>query len=339
MNSRQRRHKANLRRLVVIRVGGFRDFVAANSIRQALDRRLGAVRNYLPNLSNKCRMSQRFKNMFQSRSNDLIYDSNRPRLAIIADFAELLRYRDLLWSLVQRDLTVRYKRSVLGFLWTMLNPLLMMLVQTIVFSTFFQFPIKNYPVYLLSGTILWNFFSQGTTMAMSNLVWAGGLINKIYIPKSIFIASALLVSLVNFLLALIPLVLIMVVTGHSFTPAILFLPIPILLMFTFALGVGLTVSTLAVFFVDVIDIYQVGITVLMYLTPLFYPVSIIPERYLTVIHLNPIFYFIECFRQPIYQGVIPDAYLIARAALVAVVALIIGWWVFTKKSNEFAYRV
>jgi ABC-2 type transport system permease protein len=251
----------------------------------------------------------------------------------------LARYRDLLWSLVQRDLTVRYKRSVLGFLWTMLNPLLMMIVQTIVFSMFFQFPIKNYPVYLLSGTILWNFFAQGTTMAMNNLVWAGGLVNKIYIPKSIFIVSALLVGLVNFLLALIPLALIMLFTGQSFSLSILFLPIPILLTFMFALGVGLIVSTLAVFFVDVIDIYQVGITVLMYLTPLFYPVSIIPARFLVIIHLNPIYYFIESFRQPIYQGVIPDAYLLARAALVALAALMIGWWVFTKKSNEFAYRV
>jgi ABC-2 type transport system permease protein len=251
----------------------------------------------------------------------------------------LARYRDLLWSLVQRDLTVRYKRSVLGFLWTMLNPLLIMLVMTIVFSTIFNFSIEHYAVYLLSGMLLWNFYSQGTMMAMNNLVWAGGLVNKIYIPKSVFIVSAILVGLVNFLLALIPLALIMFFTGQPFSPALLFLPIPILLTFTFALGVGLIVSTLAVFFVDVIDIYQVGLTVLMYLTPLFYPVSIIPPKYLLFIHLNPVFYFVEIFRQPIFLGVIPEFYLLLRAALVALTALIIGWWVFTKKSNEFAYRV
>ncbi|MBI5033454.1 MAG: ABC transporter permease [Chloroflexi bacterium] len=270
---------------------------------------------------------------------DLVYDSKRHRFALFADIAELVRYRDLLWSLVQRDLTVRYKRSVLGFLWTMLNPLLVMLVMTIVFSTFFRFSIEHYAVYLLSGTILWNFFAQSTSMAMHNLVWAGGLVNKIYIPKSVFVVSAIFVGLVNFLLALIPLSLIMLFTGQSFSPTIFFLPIPIFLMFIFALGVGLAVSALAVFFADVIDIYQVALTVLMYLTPLFYPVDIVPEKYLLFIHLNPVYYFIEIFRQPIYQGVLPETYLLLRAALVALTALVIGWWFFTRKSNEFAYRV
>ena len=273
------------------------------------------------------------------KSADLVYDSNRPRLAIFADIAELARYRDLLWSLVQRDLTVRYKRSVLGFLWTMLNPLLMMLVQTIVFSALFQGMIEHFAVYLLSGTILWNFFAQSTTMAMNNLIWAGGLVNKIYVPKSVFVVSAIFVGLVNLLLALIPLTLIILFTGPPFSFALLFLPIPILLTFMFALGVGLIVATLAVFFVDVVDIYQVGLMVVMYLTPLFYPITIIPESYRSFFHLNPIYYFIEIFRQPIYQGVLPEPYLVLRAALVAVTALIVGWWVFTKKSNEFAYRV
>lgn len=273
------------------------------------------------------------------KTTDLAYDSKGHRFALFADIAELAHYRDLLWSLVQRDLTVRYKRSVLGFLWTMLNPLLIMLVMTIVFSTFFQFSIEHFAVYLLSGTILWNFFAQSTSMAMHNLVWAGGLINKIYIPKSVFVVSAIFVGLVNFLLALIPLSLIMLFTGQSFSFTLLFLPIPIFLTFMFSLGVGLVVSTLAVFFVDVIDIYQVALTVLMYLTPLFYPVDIVPAKYLFFIHLNPIYYFVEIFRRPIYQGVLPEPYLLLRAALVALAALIIGWWFFTKKSNEFAYRV
>ena len=269
---------------------------------------------------------------------DLVYDSKRHRLALFADIAELVRYRDLLWSLVQRDLTVRYKRSILGFFWTMLNPLLIMIVMTIVFSTFFA-SIEHYPVYLLSGMLLWNFFSQSTMVATNNLIWAGGLVNKIYIPKSVFTVSAILVGLINFLLALIPLALIMLFTGASFSTALLFLPIPIFLTFVFALGVGLIVSTLAVFFVDVVDIYQVALTVLMYLTPIFYPVDAVPQKYLFFIHLNPIFYFVQIFRAPIYQGVLPEPYLLLRAAFVALGALLFGWWVFTKKSNEFAYRV
>ncbi len=268
----------------------------------------------------------------------LVYDSTRPRIAILEDAVELFRYRDLLWSLVQRDLTVRYKRSVLGFLWTMLNPLFTMLVLTIVFSALFHMAVENFAVYLLAGLLLWNFFSAGTTMAMSNLVWGGGLLNKIYVPKSIFVVSAIFVNLVNLLLALVPLALIMLVTGQRFSPALSFLPIAILLTFFFALGVALCVAALAVFFVDVIDIYQVGLMILSYLTPIIYPISIVPDRFRFFIHLNPMYYFVELFRQPIYQGTLPELGLVARAALAAVVSLVVGWWFFTRKADEFAYR-
>jgi ABC-type polysaccharide/polyol phosphate export permease len=269
----------------------------------------------------------------------LVYDSARPRLALWEDALELLHYRDLLWSLVQRDLTVRYKRSVLGFLWTMLNPLLTMIVMTIVFSFFFRIGIDHYAVYFLAGLLLWNFFAQSTTYAMSSLLWAGGLVNKIYIPKPIFIMSAICVGLVNFALALVPLALIMLGSGHRFSLALFFLPIPMALAFIFALGVGLFVAALAVFFADVVDIYQVALTILMYLTPIIYPVSMVPERYLFFVYLNPMFYFVQLFRQPIYEGTLPEAYLILRAALIALIALVAGWWFFTKKADEFAYRV
>lgn len=272
-------------------------------------------------------------------SREFVYDSARPRLVIWEDAVELFRYRDLLWSLVQRDLTVRYKRSVLGFLWTMLNPLLTMIVLTIVFSTFFRFEFQHFAVYLLSGLLLWNFFAQSTTQAIHNLLWAGSLVNKIYLPKPIFVISALLVGLVNLVLALIPLALIMLISQHRFSPALLFLPIPIALVFVFALGVGLFVTTLAIFFVDVVDIYQVGLMVLFYLSPIIYPLSILPEQYLPFVKLNPMYYFLQLFRQPIYDGTIPEVGLVWRAALIALVALMVGWWFFTKKADEFAYRV
>lgn len=268
----------------------------------------------------------------------LVYDSSRARTAIVQDALELARYRDLLFSLVRRDLTVRYKRSTLGFFWTMLNPLLTMVVFTVVFSYFFRFEIQHYPVYLLSGMLLWNFFSQSTTQAMHNLVWGGGLSNKIYVPKAVFVVSAVTVGVINLALALVPLALIMLVTGQPFTLALVFLPVPVLLTLLFALGVGLFVAALAVLFVDVIDLYQFGLTVLMYLTPIFYPSSIIPERYASWFALNPIYYFVEIFRAPIFQGTLPEGYVLARAALIAVAALVGGWWFFTRKSDEFAYR-
>ncbi|MDE3092128.1 MAG: ABC transporter permease, partial [Chloroflexota bacterium] len=267
------------------------------------------------------------------------YDSSQRRLAIIEDAVELYRYRDLLYSLVQRDLTVRYKRSVLGFLWTMLNPLLTMIVMTIVFSTLFRFQIEHYPVYLLSGLLIWNFFSQSTFQAVDSLVWGGGLISKIYLPKSVFVVSAVLVGLVNLLLALIPLFLIMFATGQPLTWALLFLPVPLVLTCFLTLGVGLFVAAIAVFFSDVAEIYRVGLTIVMYLTPIFYPASIVPERFAVFLRLNPIYYFIELFRVPIYQGQLPDLSILICASLIAVGSLLVGWWFFTRKADEFAYRV
>jgi ABC-2 type transport system permease protein len=268
-----------------------------------------------------------------------LYDSSRRRLAIVEDAVELYQYRDLLRSLVQRDLTVRYKRSALGFVWTMLNPLLTMIVLSVVFSTLFRFASGHYPVYVLSALLLWNFFSQSTSQAMYNLTWGGGLINKIYVPKSVFVFSAILVGLVNLLLALVPLALIMLVTGQPFSLALFFLPVSVLLTVLFALGVGLFIAALAVYFTDVIDIYQVGLTILMYMTPIIYPMAIVPPQYVPFIHFNPMYYFVEIFRAPIYQGTLPEFYLLVRAALVATVAFGVGWWFFTRKADEFAYRI
>ena len=273
------------------------------------------------------------------KSTPLIYDSSRPRWAIVEEAIELCRYRDLLRRLIHRDITIRYKRSTLGFLWTMLNPLLMMLVLTIVFSKLFRFQISHYPVYLLSGTLLYGFFQWGTSQAIHSLIWGGGLMSKIYLPKTIFVAAASLVSLVNLLLAMIPLAVIMVINHCTFSYALLFLPVSIALAFIFTFGVGLFVATLAVFFADVVDIYNVALAILMYLTPIFYPISVVPEKYITFIYINPMYYFVEMFRQPIHGGVLPDASLVLQAAAIAIGAFIAGWWFFTKKSDEFAYRV
>jgi ABC-2 type transport system permease protein len=268
-----------------------------------------------------------------------IYDSSRPRLPLVEDVIELFRYRDLLWALVKRDLTVRYKRSMLGFFWTMLNPLLTMLVMAVVFSSVFRFPAEHYAVYLLSGLLLWNFFSQSTVQAIGNLVWGGDLVNKIYLPKSVFVVSAVGVGLVNWLFALVPLALIMLVTGQPFSTALLCVPVSILVAVLFTTGAGLLVATLAVYFSDMVNVYQVGLTILMYLTPIVYPVSVVPTQYQILLRLNPLYYFVEIFRQPIYDGRIPEAGVWAVGTILALGMLTLGWWVFTAKADEFAYRV
>src|SRR5205823_11000925 len=184
---------------------------------------------------------------------------------------------ELLAQLVARNVKTRYKRSVLGVAWTMLNPLLMMTVTTIVFSGIFKFSTEHYPVYVLSGLLLWNFFAHTTTHAMSELVWGGGLLHRIYVPRGIFAMSALGTGLVNLLVALVPLLLIALVTGVGVGPAILFLPVPILLGAMFALGVSLALSALAVYFPDVVETFQVLLMAWMYLTPIIYPMAIVPE--------------------------------------------------------------
>src|ERR1039458_9024565 len=172
----------------------------------------------------------------------------------LSEIAELLRYKELLRNLVIRDIKVRYKRSVLGFFWVMLNPLLMMVILSMVFSGLFRVSTQNYTSYLLSGIILWNFFSQSTSASVFSLLSNSNLIKKIYIPKVIFPLSVIVSAVVNFLFSLVPLFLILAVTGTSLGGHIYILPLAIILVGMFSLGISLIVSTLAVFFHDTIYI-------------------------------------------------------------------------------------
>ena len=170
---------------------------------------------------------------------DEIYDSTRRRNPLIEEFFILLKYRDLVKQFVTSSLKTRYKRSVLGIIWTLLNPLLMMLVLTIVFSSIFRFQVQNYAVYILSGLIAWNLYATSTTAAMQGMALGGGLLHRIYVPKSIFTVSAVGTGLVNLGLSMIPLICIMLVLKVEITPAVIVLPISVLLLVIFSLGMGL----------------------------------------------------------------------------------------------------
>jgi ABC-2 type transport system permease protein len=270
-----------------------------------------------------------------------IYDSAVRRPPWVEEFWELIRYRDLLAQLVARNIKTRYKRSVLGILWTMLNPLLMMLVLTGVFSGLFRFSLqfRYYAVYALAGLIFWNFFAQTTSHAMSELVWGGSLLNRIYVPRGIFAVTALGTGLVNLFLSLIPLLVIMIITGAPIRPSLLFLPIPILSISMFALGVSLILSRLAILFADVVEMYQILLTLWMYLTPIIYPKQIIPEKYRWLYNINPMYHLLELFRAPIWIGWLAGPKTAAAAILVSVVTLAFGWWFFTRKADELAYRI
>lgn len=252
---------------------------------------------------------------------------------------ELLNYKDLLWNLVARDLTVRYKRSVLGFLWTMLNPIINTIVFTVIFSTIFRFEVKDFIIYFLSGYQLWNFFAQSTNVASRCILANGPLFKKIYIPKSIFVLSSVLSGLINFMFTLIPLLALIFIIGRGFQLSMLFLPIALLMTIIFTIGISLIISACSVFFIDIVEIYSVILMPWMYFTPIIYPVDIVPPKYLPFLKLNPMYYLVECFRLPIYMGQLPGPQLILGAVLVSVGALLIGYWVFSKLEDEFVYYI
>lgn len=268
-----------------------------------------------------------------------VYDSARHQTPIFHELQEIFQYRELLAKLISRNIKTRYKRSVLGIAWTMLNPLLTMIIMTLVFSNIFRANLEHYTVYLLSGLVFFNFFAQTTSSAMNELVWGGNLMTRIYLPRSIFAFTALGTGLVNIVLSLIPLALIMLVTGAPFRLSLFYLPFSILLVAMFALGVGLFLSTLGIYFTDVLEMYQIVLTAWMYFTPIMYPIEIIPAGYRWVFRLNPLWYLLEVFRQPIYLGNLPDLQTLTVACLLSSVTLIFGWWFFTRKADEFAYRV
>ncbi|WP_448335271.1 ABC transporter permease [Bellilinea sp.] len=272
---------------------------------------------------------------------NLYYDSSARGSPPLEELREVIHYRNLILQLTRRDVMTRYKRSVLGIAWTMLNPLGMMVVLTIAFSHIFRFDTEyGYPAYVLSGLLAWNFFSQTTTAAMVNLVWGGGLLHRIYIPRTSFALAAIATGLVNLLLSLIPLLLINLISGVPIRATVFFLPIPMLLLAAFALGVGLLISTFAVYYPDVAEMYGIAMYGWMYLTPVIYPISILPDTFrFWITHLNPMYYFLEIYRAPIYYGKLPTAEIFTPAVLIAVITLVIGWVVFTYKSDEFSYRI
>jgi ABC-type polysaccharide/polyol phosphate export permease len=271
----------------------------------------------------------------------VVYDSARRGSVVFEELHEVLNYRFLILQLVRRDILTRYKRSFLGVAWTMLNPLGMMLVWTIAFSQFFKAgDLPSYPAYVLSGLLAWNFFSQTTTSSMVNLVWGGGLLNRIYIPRTSFAIAAIGTGLVNIVLSMVPLIGVMLVTGVSLHWAILFTPIPVIILTGFALGVGLLLSTLAVYFPDVAEMYQIILMGWMFLTPVMYPITILPEAYRSYLTmLNPMYHFVTLFRIPIYFGRLPTLGELIIPVSISIFFLLLGWVIFTRKSDEFSYRI
>lgn len=249
------------------------------------------------------------------------------------------RYSFLIWQLVVRDFKVRYKRSLLGVIWSFLNPLLTMVVQYLVFSQLFRSDIENYPVYLLSGLVIFNFFNEGVGQALGSIVGNASLITKVYIPKYIYPVSRVLSSGINLLMSLLPLMLAAVFTGERICKAYLLLPYILACVMVFTMGLGMVLAAGMTFFRDVQFLWGIISMLWMYLTPLFYPVSIVPQAFRGIILHNPMYIFVSAVREIVLGAGAPRPMVFAQCTLVALAMFAIGSFVFQRTQDRFVFYI
>ncbi len=254
-------------------------------------------------------------------------------------FNELKKYKFLINQLVSRDFKTKYKRSFLGVLWSLLNPLLTMTVQYIVFSTLFRFDVPHYQVYLLSGIVMFNFFSEATTQALTSITGNANLITKVYMPKYVFPVTKVLSSCINLGFSFIALYVMILFSGLKITISHLLLPFAMLNMIIFTIGFSLILSSLMVFFRDMQFLYSVAIMLWMYITPIFYPENIIGPKFKWILQLNPLYYFIKYSRNIIFDNSIPTLRLHIICLIFSVGTLIIGSVLFKKLEKKFIFNL
>ncbi len=245
----------------------------------------------------------------------------------------------ILRSLVSKDFKLKYRRSILGVLWSMLNPLLMMIVVSAVFSYFFRFQIEHFPVYLILGQTLFSFVSEATSTSMSSIIDSASLIKKIRINKMLFPIEKATFALVNFAISLVAVALVMLFFRIQISLNILLLPFLILCVYLFSLGLGLILSSLAVFFRDIIHLWSVVIAAWTYFTPIFYPVEILPEWAMQCMAFNPMYYYVNCFRDLALYASTPTLGEALICIGFAIATLIIGYCIFKRMQKKFILYV
>lgn len=244
-------------------------------------------------------------------------------------------YRALLWEFVKKDIKLKYRNSVLGIIWSMLNPLLIMGVLTFIFSNIFKNSIPNFPVYCLSGRLIYDFFAQATNQSMSSITGKSSLIKKIYVPKYLYPLSKVISSFIISLISFIPLIFIMVVMKVEPTMMTLLIYYPLICLFFVALGTGLILSTINVFFRDMQHLYSVVLLIIMYMSAIFYSADIISPKYQFILKLNPIFPIISVFRDCLINGDVTGVGNWILCAVYPIIAMIVGLVVFYKNQDKF----
>lgn len=254
---------------------------------------------------------------------------------MLAHVETFKKYKYLLKNLIMKDIKLKYRRSILGILWSVLNPLLMMIVISAVFSNIFKFSVANFPIYYLTGSTLFNMLSETTSSAMMSILGASSLIKKVYIPKYIFPLEKCLFGFVNFLFSMIAVAIMYVILGYPVYWTVLLFPIPVFYTLVFAIGISMILSTLSVFFRDIIHLYSVLLTAWTYFTPIVYPQEILSDKIKDIMSLNPMFHYVQYFRDVMMYNTVPGFGENLTCASIAVGALIIGLLFFKVKQDKF----
>jgi ABC-type polysaccharide/polyol phosphate export permease len=276
--------------------------------------------------------------------------SDRQIFGMRSPLFEIWRYRELILNLVKREQKARYKNSVLGFFWSLLNPLGLMLVFTFVFTVISpNNQIGNFPIFFLCGFLPWQYFSNGVMVSMNSIVGNSNLVKKVYFPREALPISSVLAALVNFLLALVVLFGALIVTRTPLSPYIWLLPVVILMQTCFILGVVFVLSTLNVFYRDTMMIMDVVMQAWFFLTPVFYPIAILPSSYeilgITVnvrrlmYILNPMASFVAAYRDLLYFGYRTNLDFFLRTAATSLIVLAFGYWFFLRFRHRFGEEV
>ena len=256
---------------------------------------------------------------------------------MIAQIKELYAYREMIVSLVRKDLRGRYKGSVLGFLWTFINPLFQLVVYTLVFSYILKSNIDKYYLYLFVALIPWIFFSASITGGAASVVAQKDLVKKIYFPRQVIPISYVTSCFVNMLLCFIVIFVVVLFSGIRLSIAgLLCLPVVMVVEYLLALGMALLCSAVTVYFKDLEHILGIISMAWMYLTPIMYDKSIVPERVLPVFNLNPMTHIIDCYRAVLYYGQVPELRSLLSSFVLGLVFLAVGWIVFDRLQRHFA---
>lgn len=254
-------------------------------------------------------------------------------------YSELAESRNILYQLVTQQLILRYRRTALGYLWTLINPLLMMTIMALVFSTLFKADLKSFAVFLFAGMIPWNFFNSVVTQSGTAYLSNEGLIKKIYVPKFIFPLAIVFALLIDSVLSFIALFFIIIILGGSLTWAALFIPIAFILLFFFALGIGLVMSIWTVFFRDLQHITIIAMQGLFFLSPVLYKKDLLTGSIGWIVGLNPFNPFIELFRAPLFEATLPAGNVIIGATSISIVSMTFGLYIFLREEKKIIFRL